>query len=144
MAETLLGLDVGDARIGLARADGERPLAFGRGALERRGGARDVEAVVRAAEAEGATLVVVGLPLRTDGTDSEQTRRVRAFAESLTRAGLTVAFEDERFTTRVAHRRLLDAPLGRARRRERGRVDEASAVAILESFVTRRLAEEAP
>lgn len=137
MAEVVLGLDVGDARIGLAVGEVGRTLAFGRGHLERRGEAHDVEAVAELARSEGASRVVVGLPLRTDGSDSQQTRRARSFAAALERAGLSVSLEDERFTTRIAQQRLLDAPLGRRDRQEKGRLDEASAVLILEGWLTR-------
>jgi putative Holliday junction resolvase len=137
---TVLALDVGDARIGVARGEMGGRLAFGRGALERRGTRHDVEAVRRLAAAEGASLVVVGLPRRTQGDDSPQTRRVRAFADALREAGLEVVLEDERFTTQLADRRLRDAPLTKGRRRDKGRVDEASAVAILESYLARRAA----
>lgn len=134
----VLALDVGDARIGVARGEEGRSLAFGRGALERRGTRRDVEAIRALAEREGAGLVVVGLPRRTEGHDSTQTRRVRAFGAALAEAGLEVAWEDERFTTQLADRRLREAPLRRGRRREKGRVDEASAVSILESWLARQ------
>src|SRR5690606_41228737 len=76
----VLGLDVGDARIGLARADAASQVAFGRGAIERSGVKRDVEAVARLAAEEGADVVVVGLPRSMDGPDSPQTPRGRAFA----------------------------------------------------------------
>lgn len=138
MGEVVLALDVGDARIGVARAETDLALAFGRGALTRASQAADVAAVAELAACEGATCVVVGLPIRTDGADSEQTRRVRAFAASLAAAGLNVELEDERFTTRIAERQLATGSLPRNKRHQKGRVDEASAVLILESWLRRR------
>jgi putative Holliday junction resolvase len=82
--------------------------------------------------------VVVGLPRRHDGSDSKQTQRVRAFARALEAAGLEVAFEDERYTSQLAQRRLHQGGAGRAQRREKGRLDEAAAVLILESYLARR------
>lgn len=137
MGDVVLGLDVGRARIGAARAERGTTLAFGRGAIERRGGAADVEAVRALAEAEGAVTVVVGLPRPTRGEDSPQTRLVRAFARALQNAGLDVVLEDERFTTALSERRLHDAALPRGKRRAKGAIDEASAIAILESYLTR-------
>lgn len=139
MREVVLALDVGDARIGVARAETDLALAFGRGALTRTTPAADVAAVAALAAEERAARIVVGLPTRTDGADSEQTRRVRAFAAALEAAGLTVELEDERFTTRIAERQLATGGLPRGKRRQKGRVDEASAVLILESWL-RRLA----
>ena len=138
MGEVVLALDVGDARIGVARGETGSSLAFGRGALLRTRQRDDVDAIVRLARDEAAARVVVGLPTRTDGRDSPQTQRVRAFARALADAGLSVELEDERFTTRIAERALARGPLPRGKRREKGRIDEASAVLILESWLARR------
>lgn len=137
MSEVVLGLDVGDARIGVARAEVGAGPPFGRGAVERRGTREDVDAIAGLAASEGATCVVIGLPRRTDGADSPQTRRVRAFATALAGEGLRVELEDERFTTVVAHQRLRESST-RRRRREKGRVDEEAAILILESYLARR------
>ena len=141
MAQVVLALDVGEARIGLARGEVGSSFAFGRGYIVRKGGATDIEAVKTAALQAGASLLVVGLPRRTDGKDSEQTRRVRDFIADLERAGLTVEVEDERFTTRLATDQILGSGLGKRRRQEKGRVDEASAVLILETYLHRRGSE---
>ena len=138
MAETVLALDVGEARIGVARAEVGMRLAFGRGAIRRGRQAEDVAAVARLARDEGAERIVVGLPTRTDGRDSKQTQRVRAFARALQDAGMGVEYEDERFTTRIAERQLAGGPLPAGKRREKGRVDEASAILILESWLRRQ------
>lgn len=145
MGEVVLALDVGDARIGVARGQTGSSLAFGRGAVVRTRQSDDVAEIARRAREEGAARVVVGLPTRTDGSDSKQTQRVRAFARALADAGLTVELEDERFTTRIAQRALATGPLPRGKRREKGRIDEASAVLILESWLTRQAgAEDGP
>lgn len=133
----VLGLDVGEARIGLARGEAGLSIAFGRGHLVRRSLAEDVAAVARLAEEEGAARVVVGLPRRTDGADSEQTRRVREFARALEEAGLEVVLEDERFTTQLAGRNLRGSGLPRGRRQQKGLLDEAAAKLIVESYLSR-------
>lgn len=142
----VLALDVGDARIGLAGGELGSTFAFGRGHLERRGTQRDVPAVLEAARREGASLIVVGLPLRLSGEESAQTERVRTFAAALAdaaaEAGIEVALEDERLTTRIAQRQVGTSALPRGKREEKGRLDEAAAVLILESYLSRRQAEE--
>lgn len=140
MPEAVIALDVGEARIGLAKGEVGSSLAFGRGFIERRGLEDDIAAVVRAAREESAAIVVVGMPVRTDGKDSPQTQRVREFARALQGAGLEVVTEDERFTTRIAGDRILASGVNRKRRQEKGRVDEASAILILESYLQRRAA----
>jgi putative holliday junction resolvase len=136
--EVVLALDVGEARIGLARGEIGARFAFGRGALRRSGRqADDVAAVVAAAAAEGAARVVVGLPLRAQGGDSLQTQRVRSFAQALRAAGLRVELFDERFTTALAQRQLAASGLSRGKRQQKGRLDEGAAVAILETYLER-------
>ncbi len=129
----VIGLDVGEARIGVAVAEEGKPPAFGRGWIVRSDPAGDVARVRELAEREGAGRVIVGLPLRTDGEEGAQAAKVRAFARALEAAGLEVRFVDERFTTRLAARRLAHLP--RKKRQEKGRRDEASAVAILETYI---------
>lgn len=90
---------------------------------------------------EAAGEVIVGLPLNLDGSESVQTSRVRAFSEALSRRlepeGVRVVLEDERLTTRIAQRQVGSGPLPKRKREEKGRLDEASAVLILESYLRR-------
>ena len=129
----ILALDVGGRRIGLAVSDDGERLASGRGWIERHGGQRDLAAVLAATRRERAGLVVVGLPLALDGSDSPGTGRVRRFAESLARTGLEVRLWDERLTTAQARR------AGGSRRK--GAIDERAAVLILQSFLDARRGE---
>ncbi len=133
----VLGLDVGDARIGLARAEAGSALAFGRGWIDRTSFEADLAELRRIAMEEEADLLVIGLPRRSDGADSEQTRSVRRFADRLSEAGLEVTLEDERFTTRIAGRQLATGPRSRGKRQVKGLLDEAAAVLILETWLQR-------
>lgn len=101
----VVALDHGSARCGVAVSDPTgtivTPLEPVLAPDTRKGLAR-VRAVIAAHEAAG---VVVGLPLRLSGGDSDQTRAARAFAERLARTvSVPVALHDERFTTRIAER----------------------------------------
>lgn len=137
----VLALDVGDARIGLAVGQVGSSFVFGRGALTRVGTKRDVPAVLQTAKDESATVIVVGLPLRLSGDESLQTARVRTFSDALNDAaaplGVSVVLEDERLTTRIAQRQVGSSALPRGKRQEKGLLDEAAAVLILESFLER-------
>jgi putative Holliday junction resolvase len=132
-----IALDVGDARIGFAVSDGR--FTFGRGYHTRAGLDADIAAVRGLMERERAVVVVVGLPLKRDGSESPQTEKVRAFAALLEAAGMRVALQDERFSTRLATQSLITTA-NRKQRQEKGRTDEASAVAILETWVQQRSA----
>lgn len=137
----MLGLDVGDARIGVACGEHGSSFVFPRGAVKRAGTRQDVERIAQLAASEGATEVVVGLPLSLDGNESTQTHKVRGFsqalAERLAPDGVTVVLEDERLTTRIAQRQVGSGPLPRGRRQAKGLLDEASAVLILETYLQR-------
>ena len=130
-----IALDVGDARIGFAVTDGR--FTFGRGYHTRTRASEDVAAIAALLEREQARVVVVGLPLKRDGSESPQTEKVRAFAALLETAGLRVALQDERFSTKLATQSLMTTA-SRKQRQEKGRTDEASAVAILETWLGQR------
>jgi len=137
--EVVLGLDVGDARIGVARGERGSSFVFPRGVVDRAGTKQDVESLAAVVASEAAAVVVVGLPLNLDGSESAQTLRVRKFSEALAERlhalGVRVVLEDERLTTRIAQRQLGSGPLPRGKRQAKGRLDEASAVLILESYL---------
>jgi putative holliday junction resolvase len=103
----VLALDYGSARCGCALSDPTGTIVTPLEAVERpatkRGFAR-LRELVRSREVE---IVIVGLPVALDGSDTAQTRETRAFAQELSqRLGCEVAVEmhDERFTTRMAQR----------------------------------------
>ena len=134
----VIALDVGEVRVGVARGERGSSFVFGRGFFRRGTQQEDVETVRRLLEQERATLVVIGLPTRHDGGDSKQTQRVRAFARALQAADIETVFEDERFTTRLAAQDMLSSGVSKKKRREKGRLDEAAAVRILESYLARQ------
>ncbi|MGQ9691931.1 MAG: Holliday junction resolvase RuvX [Thermaceae bacterium] len=131
----LAALDVGRARIGLAVGEEGLPFAFGRGYLVRRGLEEDVKALLGFFARERVKKVVVGLPLRTDLKESEEAQAVLRLAEALRARGVEVELMDERYTTRLAQRRLAHAP--KRVRREKGRLDELAAVILLEDYLAR-------
>lgn len=132
----VLALDVGERRVGLARTDETGTLAVPHGVYLRTGGEKDVRELARLARELGAEALVVGLPLNMDGTEGEQARRVRAFAEAVAReAGLALHFVDERWTTEEAVRVLREA--GLPWRKRKGKVDALSAVLILQAWLER-------
>ncbi len=132
----IAALDVGEARIGVAVSDELGITAQGIGVVRRVGGRRDLEAL-------GALLVpytperlVVGLPLKMDGSEGLQVTKVRAFAEkAAAHLGLPLEYWDERLTTVAAERALLEADVSRRRRREL--VDKVAASLILQGYLAR-------
>ncbi len=135
--DVVLALDAGEARTGLAVGRVGSGFAFGRGTVPGGDDARTLQALRPVIAAERVARLVVGLPLRTDGADSPQTKRVRRLAGRLGELGLPVELVDERFTSQAAARALRGSGLPLGKRRQKGRVDEASAVLILETWLAR-------
>jgi putative Holliday junction resolvase len=132
-----LGLDVGDARVGVAVSDETGTVALPRPTLERVGPRRDVRSLVALARENGVGEIVVGLPRRLDGSIGRQAEKVLVLVEDLrAAAGIPVVTWDERFTSVVATQALVEGGVGRRHRREK--VDGVAAVLILQSYLDAR------
>jgi putative Holliday junction resolvase len=139
----IVGLDVGERRIGVAVSDVTGTLARPLGVLNPSG--LDADAVQIAAdeiarlarEEDGVASVVVGLPRRLDGTPTDMTPRVEQFARKLeARTALPVTLQDERLSSREAESRLaLTEKDWRVRKR---RLDAAAAAVILQDYLDSR------
>lgn len=136
----ILGLDVGERRIGVAISPPEGRLAVPLRVLESQGNAADAQAVATLAAAEEVETLVVGYPRSMDGTVGPQARRIEAFARLLEEAsGLTVELWDERLSSVEAERAQARAPrrpTTRGRRR-RAPADDLAAAIILQSYLDR-------
>ena len=138
---SVIGLDHGSRRIGVAVGNEETGLAFPRPAVLRRKLAADIAQIAALARTEGATTVVVGLPRNMDGTEGEQAAKARAFGGQLAAIGLEVVFVDERLTSWQAGEEL--AAAGRRPERGSGEKDSAAARLILQEWLDRRRTDDA-
>jgi putative Holliday junction resolvase len=131
----IVGIDPGQARIGVAISDEERSIAFPRETVLARGGTAEAVRRVRVALAEeDISLAVVGLPLRLDGTEGEAARRARAFGEAVGAAlEVEVVYWDERLTTVAAERSLRE--MGRRGTKQREVVDQSAATILLQGYL---------
>ncbi len=132
----LLGIDLGERRIGLAIAD---PLA---GSLRPAGVVRrgtldeDAERLARIATEQGAVELIVGLPLNLDGTEGRQARATRDWGEAIAeRTQLPVRYRDERLTSETA-----EVELGRVRRGRSGGAPSAARLSARRASVDARAA----
>jgi len=138
----LLALDVGDVRIGVALSDETGTLASGLVTLRAVGPRKDVQAVSALAREHGVGEVVVGLPLRLDGSLGSQAEKVVAFVERLRRVlRLPVVTRDERLTSVAAGERLAEA--GVKGRDRKARIDQVAAALILQEHLDGRKARAA-
>jgi putative pre-16S rRNA nuclease len=145
----IVGLDVGERRIGIAISDATCTLARPVGVL--RASALDADALRQAAdevtrlasEDDGVGTIVVGLPRRLDGSPNEMTPRVEAFARELgARTHLPVVLQDERLTSREAENRL--AIREKDWRARKQRLDAAAAAIILQDYLDMRPGRPVP
>ena len=124
-----LGIDVGRARVGVARSDRDGLLATPVETVPRSDGS--VARIVEIAVAEDATELLVGLPLSLSGGDTPSTTDAREFATALAAAyGLPTRLVDERLSTVSAHSALRAS--GRSQRSSRSIVDQVAAVVLLQ------------
>lgn len=129
----VLGLDLGDVRIGVAISDPDRRLAVPLGTVHT-GAPADLKAIAKLVREHGVDLVVVGHPLRMSGEAGTRAAHAEEFAGAL-RSILPVPVElqDERLSTVEADRGLRDAgATGRERRRA---IDRSAATVILQAYL---------
>lgn len=137
MAGTILALDVGEKRIGVAVSDELGILATPRTVIFRRSTQAALEEIVRLVRAEEASLVVVGLPISLDGQLHGQAQSVQRFGERLRKLlDVPVVYADEMLSTVRAEERLRAAGVRPQRIRER--IDAMAAAVILEEYLEQR------
>lgn len=130
----ILALDYGTKRTGIAVSDPLRIIAGALETVETKGLERWLaEYFAR----EEVSTIVLGKPSRMDGTPSDTWRFVEPLAARLRRAwpDKEVVFYDERFTSVLAHRAMLESGIGRMARRDRALVDRISATIILQGYM---------
>ncbi|WP_287129120.1 Holliday junction resolvase RuvX [Candidatus Cyanaurora vandensis] len=134
---SVLGLDVGSKRIGVAGCDGTGLIATGLTTVQRRRLDVDFAQLRDLATHRQAEALVVGLPRNMNGTLGPQAEKVQHFGDLLgQRLGLPVHYEDERLTTVQAKRSLLAQNLPALKRR--ALVDQQAACFILQQWLNRR------
>lgn len=133
----VLGVDLGQKRIGLAVSDPTGVIAMPLETLRRREGKRFPFAKIESVAREyGVRHVVVGLPLDLLGTETEWCAEVRSLGERLAeRLDVPVSFVDERLTSVRAERAVRSAGLPKRKREEKARVDAAAAQLILQAWL---------
>lgn len=130
----VLGLDIGEKRIGIAVSDELGYTAQGKKVLHRRGIDDDIEAIKKLVVAEKVSKIVVGLPKNMDGSLGDGAHKILTFVNKMEGSlSVPVILWDERWTTSEATRVLLQADLSRKKRRKV--VDKVAAVLILQGYL---------
>lgn len=133
----IISIDYGRKRTGIAVTDPLQIIAQGLTTVLT---AELLTFVKDYAGREPVERIVVGRPMQTNGQPSENLPRVEQFVKQLERElpDIPVIWWDERYTSVLAHRTMLDSGIGKMRRRDKALVDEISATIILQSYMERR------
>ncbi|MGI5921962.1 MAG: Holliday junction resolvase RuvX [Syntrophomonadaceae bacterium] len=133
----IMGLDVGEKRIGIAISDPLGWTAQGHSVLQRKSKKVDFTKIQEICVAYQVEKIVVGLPRNMNGTEGPKALEVRDFAASLQEfLQLPLDFWDERLTTQSAERVLIDADVSRSRRKKV--IDKMAAINILQGYLDRQ------
>lgn len=130
----VLGLDLGDARIGVAISDADRRVAVPHGTIRVGQPPGELKAVAALVQELDATVVVVGHPRSMSGASGARAQQAEAFAGALRAVvAVPVELQDERLSTVQAERSLREAGVSGPRRRQV--VDESAAAVILGAWL---------
>lgn len=134
--DRIIGIDYGRKRIGVAASD---PLRIFASPLETVQSAKIIEYLKNYSEQESIVRFVVGYPVNMNGKPSEAASDVDVFLKQLEKAfpGIPVSLEDERFTSVLAHRAMIDGGMKASERRDKASVDKISAAIILQGYLDR-------
>ncbi|MBE5780755.1 MAG: Holliday junction resolvase RuvX [Clostridiales bacterium] len=134
----IMGLDIGDVRIGIAQCDEMEIIASGVESYTRTGDlTKDCLYLANKAKELGAKAIVLGLPINMNGTHGPACEKVEAFSDALKEVcDLPMDFFDERLTTAQAHRVLISADVSRKKRKNV--VDKLAAQLILQAYIDMR------
>jgi putative Holliday junction resolvase len=137
----ILAIDYGEKRIGLAVSDEMEITARGIAVIERKSKQADLDAIAAAVSEFGAGAIVVGYPLRLDGSAGIQCGKVDRFIASLRELfSVPVIAWDETLSTKEAEELMREA--GVKRKKKRGMVDRIAAALILQDYLNKKTRHE--
>lgn len=130
----ILSIDYGKKRTGLAVTDPLKIIANGLTTIET---SKIIDFLASYIQKEPVERIIVGLPKQMNGEDSENMKRIVPFVNQLKKIYPTIPIEyfDERFTSVLAHRAMLESGIGRKARQNKALVDEISATIILQDYM---------
>jgi putative holliday junction resolvase len=130
----VLGLDVGEKRIGLAKSDALGMFAHGLGYIECDSSNEHFEAISKQVVESAAEKIIVGLPIALDGSEGIAATKIRSFiVQLLEKVSVPVETWDERLSSKEAMRYMQDSSLSGSKKRKR--VDSLAAQIILQNYL---------
>ena len=134
--DRMIGIDYGRARVGVAMSD---PLGVFASPLETVASAKIIDYLQKMTTSEKVVRFIVGYPVNLNGSPAGAAADVDVFLKQLAKhfPGIPVSLEDERFTSVLAHRAMIDGGMKKSDRRKKESVDKISAAIILQSYIDR-------
>jgi len=134
MADRILAIDFGKKRIGLAIGDTETKLATGFMSIQYENHDKLIEELRKLISEENIAIIVIGLPINTDGSEGEAAIEIRRLSEKMkSRLKMAVNLLDETLTSEEAIRKLRN-DIGRIDRKT-GKIDMVAATVILQEYL---------
>ena len=136
--DRIIGIYYGRKRVGVAVS---YPLGIFASALDTVQSAKIIEYLKLYSEKENVVRFVVGYPINMDGRPSEAAKDIDIFLKHLAKAfpDIPVTLEDERFTSVLAHKAMIDGGMKKKDRMDKNSVDRISAAIILQSYLDRQI-----
>lgn len=133
----ILAIDYGQKRVGLAVTD---PLQLVANGLDTVAAHEVLDYLKKYMASEPVDKIVVGFPKQMNGEESESMKYIRPFVARLQQAfpDMEIIYVDERFTSVLAHKAMLDGGLKKKDRQNKALVDKISATIILQSYLESR------
>lgn len=132
----ILAIDYGQKRTGIAVSDPLKIIAGGLTTVET---STLFDFLADYMSKEQVEKIVVGKPLQTNGEESENMKRITPFVNRLKKLypNLPIEYFDERFTSVLAHKAMIDSGIGKKARQDKALVDKISATIILEEYMNK-------
>lgn len=133
----ILALDIGTVRIGIATSDIMEIIASAYEVYRRKNLDSDVKYIAELVSKLDAGEIVIGLPLKLDGSEGQSVEMARAFGEKLSElVKVPIVYQDERLSTVSAQRILIESGMRREKRKDK--VDSIAATIILQTYLDKK------
>lgn len=133
----IVALDIGTVRIGIASSDIMEIIASPNPVYRRKNNSSDITAIADIINSLQAGQVVIGLPLKMDGSEGQSVQMAREFGEELSKViTIPIVYQDERLSTVEAQRILIESGMRREKRKDK--VDSLAATIILQTYLDKR------
>lgn len=133
----IIALDIGTVRIGVASSDIMEIIASAYESYRRKNTDEDLKHIAQLVTDLNAGLVVIGLPLKMDGTEGQSVEMAKAFGEELAKlVSVPICYQDERLSTVTAQKILIESGMRREKRKDK--VDSLAATIILQTYLDKK------